>query len=60
MNNIEQFARNMCKERGKDFDTEFKNFMSNIKGISNPKQAVMKYMQGNNNPMVQMLVNQMK
>lgn len=28
---IEQFARNYMRERGKDFDTEFANFMSNFK-----------------------------
>ena len=32
--------------------------MGNGKGVSDPKQAVMKYMQNNNNPMVQMLINQ--
>lgn len=31
---VEQFARNICKERSIDFDKEFKNFLSqmNIKG----------------------------
>lgn len=29
---IEQFARNICKERSIDFDKEFANFMKNIKG----------------------------
>lgn len=28
---IENFARNICKEKGVDFDTEFQNFMSNFK-----------------------------
>ena len=28
---VENFARNMFKEQGKDFDTEFANFMSNFK-----------------------------
>ena len=28
---VEQFARNFCKERGKDFDKEFNNFMSQLK-----------------------------
>lgn len=28
---VEKFARNMFKEQGKDFDTEFANFMSNFK-----------------------------
>lgn len=28
---LENFARNYCKERGKDFDKEFSNFMSNFK-----------------------------
>lgn len=27
---VENFARNMCKERGVDFDTEFKKFMEGI------------------------------
>lgn len=27
---IESFARNICKERGIDFDTEFKSFMQKI------------------------------
>ena len=30
--NIEQFARNICKSKGIDFDTEFEKFMSQIKG----------------------------
>ena len=29
---IETFARNVCKEKGIDFDKEFTNFMSQIKG----------------------------
>lgn len=29
---IESFARNICKERSIDFDTEFTNFMKQIKG----------------------------
>ena len=28
---VEQFARNMCKEKGVDFDKEFTRFMSNFK-----------------------------
>ena len=28
---IEQFARNMCKEKGIDFDKQFNEFMSNFK-----------------------------
>lgn len=28
---IENFARNLLKEQGRDFDSEFKNFMSNFK-----------------------------
>lgn len=28
---LENFARNYCKERGRDFDTDFKQFMSNFK-----------------------------
>ena len=28
---IENFARNICKERGMDFDKEFANFMSNFR-----------------------------
>jgi hypothetical protein len=27
---IEEFARNMFKEQGRDFDTEFKQFMQNL------------------------------
>ena len=30
-NQIEQFARNICKEKGIDFDEEFTNFMNNFK-----------------------------
>ena len=29
---IEQFARNVCKERGMDFDKSFSEFMKQIKG----------------------------
>ena len=29
--NIEQFARNICKLKGIDFDKEFSSFMSNFK-----------------------------
>lgn len=29
---IEQFARNICKERGMDFDKSFAEFMKQIKG----------------------------
>lgn len=28
---IENFARNYCKEHGKNFDTEFNKFMKNFK-----------------------------
>lgn len=28
---VENFARNIYKEQGKDFDKEFSNFMSNFK-----------------------------
>ena len=28
---VENFARNMCKERGIDFDKEFSEFMKNFK-----------------------------
>lgn len=28
---IQNFARNMCKERGINFDTEFSKFLSNFK-----------------------------
>ena len=28
---VENFARNICKEKGKDFDKEFSGFMSNFK-----------------------------
>lgn len=30
-NGVEQFARNYMKEKGKDYDTEFSNFMNNFK-----------------------------
>lgn len=30
--NVEKFARNLMKEQGKDFDTEFANFMKQFKG----------------------------
>lgn len=29
---VENFARNVCKEKGIDFDKEFSNFMQQIKG----------------------------
>ena len=29
--NIEQFARNIMKEQGRDFDKEFSSFLSNFK-----------------------------
>lgn len=29
---VENFARNLCKERSIDFDKEFANFMQQIKG----------------------------
>lgn len=29
--NIEQFARNICKSKGIDFDKEFNSFLSNFK-----------------------------
>lgn len=28
---VETFARNICKQRGLDFDTEFKKFRNNLK-----------------------------
>ena len=28
---VEDFARNICKERGKNFDNEFSKFMNNFK-----------------------------
>lgn len=28
---VEEFARNICKERGKNFDEEFSKFMNNFK-----------------------------
>lgn len=28
---VEQFARNLCKEKGIDFDKDFPNFMNNFK-----------------------------
>ena len=28
---VEEFARNVCKERGKNFDDEFSKFMNNFK-----------------------------
>lgn len=28
---LENIARNMCKEKGMDFDKEFKDFMNNFK-----------------------------
>lgn len=28
---VEEFARNICKERGKNFDDEFAKFMNNFK-----------------------------
>ena len=28
---VENFARNLCKEKGQDFDKEFATFMSNFK-----------------------------
>ena len=31
-NGIEQFARNICKTKGIDFDTEFEKFKSNFNG----------------------------
>ena len=30
-NQIEQFARNICKEKNIDFDKQFGNFMNNFK-----------------------------
>lgn len=30
--NIEQFARNICKSKGIDFDTQFEDFMKQLKG----------------------------
>lgn len=29
---VEQFARNLLKEQGKDFDSEFANFMKQLNG----------------------------
>lgn len=29
---VENFARNYCKERGKDFDKEFADFMNQVNG----------------------------
>lgn len=29
---VETFARNVCKEKGIDFDKEFSSFMTNFKG----------------------------
>lgn len=29
---LENFAKNICKERGIDFEKEFPNFMNNFKG----------------------------
>lgn len=29
---VENFARNICREKGIDFDKEFANFMKQIKG----------------------------
>ena len=34
-NGVETFARNLCKEKGMDFDNEFKSFMNQIKGNNN-------------------------
>lgn len=31
INNIETFAKNICKEKGIDYDTEFPKFMENFK-----------------------------
>ena len=31
---VENFARNLYKEKGKDFDKEFSEFMNNFKGIN--------------------------
>ena len=31
--NIEQFARNICKSKGIDFDKEFSSFLSNFKKV---------------------------
>lgn len=30
MNGVEQFARNICKEQGVDFDKEFSSFKNNL------------------------------
>lgn len=32
---VENFARNLCKERNLDFDTEFKNFMGQMNPNNN-------------------------
>lgn len=29
---LEQFARNICKQKGINYDTEFSNFMKQLKG----------------------------
>lgn len=31
---VENFARNLYKDQGRDFDKEFSEFMSNFKGIN--------------------------
>ena len=31
---LEQFARNICKEKNIDFDKDFANFMNNFKQVS--------------------------
>lgn len=31
---VENFARNLLKEQGRDFDKEFKEFKNNFKGIN--------------------------
>lgn len=31
---VENFARNLFKEQGRDFDKEFKEFKNNFKGIN--------------------------
>ena len=36
---IEEFARNICKEKGMDFDKDFATFMKNLQGQNKMKQS---------------------
>lgn len=36
---VENFARNLFKEKGKDFDKEFSNFMNTVKNQNQTKQS---------------------